>query len=212
MEASPGPSFWPVLGSHADRVRQQHVDLLHTHSTPPPEPSPALLALLISPEAHHNPAKRSDFAFPPTLPPHADPKSVEARQVGLLSPKRDKNLRWKWFSKLLAGVKAPMPPEALAELERVASGEAEKDEREWQPRGGGTPQNSAWRHRPRTLTKRLLRRQAKRLLADIPILERIPPKEGKPGEGRFVVKKSYWAQGRHPAFTLTEEDKKWIAK
>jgi hypothetical protein len=103
-----------------------------------------------------------------------------------------------------------MPPEALVELERVASGEAEKDQREWQPRGGGTPQRPSWRHRPKNLTKRLLRRRARRLLADIPILERKPQAQGAPGEERFVVRKSFWAQGNHPVFILSEEDKKWI--
>jgi hypothetical protein len=191
--------------------QQRYVDLEQSRSVPPADPSPALYALLTSSESHNNPPKPADFALPPDFPPQADPKSREARYFGELSPVRMKNLRWKWFKRILAGVKAPMYPEELSELERVARGDFPEDQDDRQKRQDSTdsPPWRFWKERPRVVNNRLLSRQARRLLAEIPILERVPSTKGS-SEERFVVTKSAWAEGRQPTFVISEEDKKWI--
>jgi hypothetical protein len=53
--------------------------------------------LTSQPSRRTKPLKRSELASPPTLPPRADPNSAAAKFFGLLSKRREVNIRWRYF-------------------------------------------------------------------------------------------------------------------
>lgn len=75
----------------------------------PPVYSPELAALLTSAASRRTKPLRPAFLrWPPTLPPHADPKSEMARLLGPLSKRREVNIRWRYFTEEWKKVLPPL--------------------------------------------------------------------------------------------------------
>ncbi|PPQ62996.1 hypothetical protein CVT24_006102 [Panaeolus cyanescens] len=100
----------PFLATSSTEKPPKMITFLE-RSRPPVYP-PALRALLTNEVSRKTkPLKHSYMDKPPTLPPKADPKSLEALTFGRLSRRREVNIRWRYFTSEISKIYPPIEVE-----------------------------------------------------------------------------------------------------
>lgn len=153
------------------------------------------------------------LAWPPTLPERADPASREARLLGPLNKRREKNIRWRFLQGIQRRIYPPFDSAQLKALERLIKTPAtplpERKEL-------GRPRLQLSRaaemtvkgDRPKYVNSRFMRRRYQEIVNSGPVLTA----HERGGSIRWTASRADAAKEHGTRPPLSKEDQAWLSK